>query len=114
MMVPEEDPAAVAGTVALWPNEDHGPAVSEIGWMVLPACQGFGLAKSAVRALLERARDPRWQARWGIVHAFPAVANEASNAVCRAVGFSCAGVEELEFAQQKMTVNHWLVDPATI
>ena len=70
MIVPDETkPATVAGTVSLWSHQDVDEAgLSEIGWMVLPEYQGRGLAKRAVRALLERARD---DGRWGVVHAFP-------------------------------------------
>ena len=42
--------------------------MSEIGWMVLPEFQGRGIAKTAVRMLLELAGE---QERWGLVHAFP-------------------------------------------
>ena len=77
MIVPDEtEPESVAGTVSLWSHEDGDEAgLSETGWMVLPEHQGQGLAKLAVRALLERARD---DGRWGIVHAFPGVGNAAS------------------------------------
>ena len=54
----------VAGTVTLWTHEHEaaGAPYSEIGWMVLPEFQGRGLAKRAVRMLLELARD---DGRWG-------------------------------------------------
>jgi GNAT superfamily N-acetyltransferase len=59
MIVPGEALAdAVAGSVALWSHgEDGGEPVTEIGWMVLPEFQGRGLAKRAVRMLLD------WPAR---------------------------------------------------
>jgi RimJ/RimL family protein N-acetyltransferase len=84
MIVPDEtEPETVAGSVSLWSHEDGDEAgLSEIGWMVLPEHQGQGLAKRAVRALLERARD---DGRWGVVHAFPGVTNAASNALCPAL-----------------------------
>jgi RimJ/RimL family protein N-acetyltransferase len=90
MIVPDEsEPETVAGTVSLWSHEDGDQAgLSEIGWMVLPEHQGKGLAKLAVRAMLERARD---DGRWGVVHAFPGVTNAASNALCRSVGFTLVG-----------------------
>src|SRR5712691_4269825 len=57
----------VAGNVVLWSHDDNGgDPVTEIGWMVLPEFQGRGLAKRAVRMLLELARD---DGRWGPVHA---------------------------------------------
>jgi RimJ/RimL family protein N-acetyltransferase len=79
MIVPSETaPDTVAGTVALWSHdEDGGEPITEIGWMVLPEFQGRGLAKQAVRMLLELADD---DGRWGLVHAFPATTNTASAA----------------------------------
>jgi RimJ/RimL family protein N-acetyltransferase len=111
VIVPDEtDPASVAGTVVVWSHKDKGAPMSEIGWMVLPEFQGRGLGKAAVRALLERARD---EERWGIVHAFPAETNGASNGICRAVGFSLRGQQEVEFAGQMFTTNHWQINPLT-
>jgi len=52
--------------------------------MVLPEFQGHGLDKLAVRTVLEMARE---EARWGLVHAFPAVRNAPSNGICRSLGF---------------------------
>ena len=75
IIVPSEDnPHVVAGSVTLWPHNVDGELLSEIGWMVLPEFQGHGLAKLAVRRLLEMARE---EARWGLVHAFPAVTKGA-------------------------------------
>ncbi|MFD7032182.1 GNAT family N-acetyltransferase [Streptomyces sp. NPDC059917] len=109
MIVP--DPAApevVAGTVTLWSHDgDDGPT-SEIGWMVLPPFQGRGLGARAVRTLLEQARDAD---RWGIVHAFPATTNAASNGICRSVGFRFVARADVRFAGQLFTTNHWAVDP---
>lgn len=109
MIVPEVEPGSVAGTVTLWSHEDRGVQLSEIGWMVLPEYQGRGFAKSAVWLLLGRARDER---RWGVVHAYPAVANDPSNAVCRALGFTHVGEESIDFATEIFRVNHWWIDPA--
>jgi RimJ/RimL family protein N-acetyltransferase len=78
--------------------------------MVLPEFQGRGLAKRAVRALLERARD---DGRWGVVHAFPGVTNAASNALCRSVGFSLVGERDVTFADRLLRTNHWQIDPST-
>lgn len=111
MIVP--DPAApevVAGTVTLWSHDaDDGP-ISEIGWMVLPQFQGQGLGKRAVRALLEQARD---EGRWGVVHAFPATNNAASNGICRSVGFRFVSEADVTFAGRIFKTNHWSVDPRT-
>src|ERR1051326_5605626 len=80
MIVPDDAaPDLVAGSVALWSHDDDGgEPITEIGWMVLPEFQGRGLAKRAVRMLLELARD---DGRWGLGHAFPATANPPSNGI---------------------------------
>ncbi|WSK25446.1 GNAT family N-acetyltransferase [Streptomyces sp. NBC_01298] len=107
------DPAApevVAGTVTLWSHESDDGPTSEIGWMVLPEHQGRGLAKLAVRTLLEQARD---EGRWGLVHAFPATGNGASNGICRSLGFRFVAGREVTFADRVLSTNHWAIDPST-
>jgi RimJ/RimL family protein N-acetyltransferase len=115
-----------AGTVTLWSHQEHsqdlhadrgksgtgsrptcaagGTAYSEIGWMVLPGHQGRGLAKLAVRELLDRAVA---DGRWGLVHAFPAVSNAPSNGICRSLGFSFLEERPVEFAGRVIRTNHW-------
>jgi RimJ/RimL family protein N-acetyltransferase len=87
---------------------DGAEPVSEIGWMVLPEFQGRGLAKRAVRMLLEQARE---DGRWGPVHAFPGVTNGPSNGICRSLGFHLLGERETEFAGQMLRTNDWVIDP---
>lgn len=111
MIVPnEEEPETVAGSVVMWSNTEHGEQISEIGWMVLPAYQGRGLGKASVHMLLQRAREV---GRWGIVHAYPGITNEASNGICRTLGFTLLGEEEVLFADRTLRVNHWTINPAT-
>ncbi|CAL9644751.1 GNAT family N-acetyltransferase [Streptomyces griseomycini] len=111
MILPDPDtPHVVAGQVTIWSHDtDDGP-VSEIGWMVLPQFQGRGLGKRAARALLERARDEN---RWGVVHAFPATGNRASNGICRSLGFRFVAERNVTFAGRVLRGNHWAVDPRT-
>jgi RimJ/RimL family protein N-acetyltransferase len=111
MLVPAGDPAAVAGTVSLWSHAKDGGTFSEIGWMVLPEWQGRGVAKQAVRTVLEAAGD---DGRWGLVHAFPGVTNGPSNGICRSLGFTFVAEEEVLFAGEHLRANHWLIDPAVI
>jgi len=109
MIVPDEAvPDVVAGSVSLWSHDDGAEPISEIGWMVLPSFQGRGLAKLAVRALLEMARD---DGRWGSVHAFPVVTNAASNGVCRSTGFRLLGERDVLFAGRVLRSNHWTIQP---
>ncbi|MDN3264164.1 GNAT family N-acetyltransferase [Streptomyces sp. CSDS2] len=111
MIVPDPDrPGVVAGTVTIWSHDTGDGPLTEIGWMVLPEFQGRGLGKRAVRALLEQARD---QDRWGVVHAFPAIGNAASNGVCRSVGFRFRGETEVDFAGRVIRARHWAIDPRT-
>ncbi|MER6500622.1 GNAT family N-acetyltransferase [Streptomyces sp. NPDC001455] len=112
MIIPDPtEPDMVAGTVNLWSHDtDDGP-VSEIGWMVLPEFQRRGLGKRAVRALLEQARD---QDRWGLVHAFPATGNAASNGICRSVGFRFLSETDRTFAGRVLRTNHWVMDPRAL
>ena len=112
MIVPDpSDRTSVAGSVVLWSHADDGQPISEIGWMVLPEFQRRGLAKAAVRTLLERARD---EDRWGTVHAFPGVTNAPSNGICRSLGFTLVGERDVDFADRMLRTNHWHVDPRSL
>ncbi|WDZ85397.1 GNAT family N-acetyltransferase [Micromonospora cathayae] len=104
---PEPESETVAGTVTLWRHEVNGSAGAEIGWLVLPAYQGRGLARRAVSTLLGEARR---DGRWGVVHAFPGVDNTASNRLCRTLGFTLVGVRDTPFRDQVFRTNHWTID----
>ena len=109
-LVLPDDPKIAAGTVCIWEHTWNGESISEIGWMVLPVFQGRGLASAAVGETLSRARS---QARWGVVHAFPAINNAASNAICRKTGFSKVEACDYEYSGRILHCNHWLVDLRT-
>jgi RimJ/RimL family protein N-acetyltransferase len=94
------------GTVCLWHDERHPPGTSEAGWAVLPAYQGRGIAKAALAELIRRARV---DGRWGEIHAWPSVTNEASNALCRALGFRHVGVANLVFRGHELLCNDWVL-----
>ena len=99
--------AAVAtsvGALVLWDSEWAGEPLSEIGWMVLPEHQGKGYASAGLRLILERARADD---RWGDIHAFPGVTNEASNALCRKFGFEHVGEGDADYGGRRFRVNHW-------
>ena len=107
VIVPEEDPGSPAGTVAIWDHVWDGRSITEIGWMVLPAFQGRGLGSQAVRLALERARS---EGRWEVVHAFPPVANDRSNAMCRTLGFTKLEEADFRFRDRILRCNHWQLD----
>lgn len=94
------------GTVCLWHDESHPRGTSEAGWSVLPSHQGRGIAKAALRELIRRARA---DGRWGDIHAWPSVTNEASNALCRALGFRHLGVVDVEFRGHALRCNDWML-----
>ncbi|WBP88134.1 GNAT family N-acetyltransferase [Kitasatospora cathayae] len=102
------EPGEAAGLVTLWQDEEDGATVSEIGWMVLPEFQGRGLAKAAVRQVLDAAAA---DGRWGEVHANPGVTNGPSNGICRSLGFRLLGERDLDFADRVLRTNHWVVTP---
>jgi RimJ/RimL family protein N-acetyltransferase len=100
-----------AGWVGFWAREWAGEAVWEIGWSVLPAFQGRGVASAATGLALEVARALRDDGR-AAVHAFPGVDNAPSNAVCRRLGFAMVG-PGLQFEYPPgtiMVVNDWRLE----
>jgi RimJ/RimL family protein N-acetyltransferase len=107
--VVESDGGEPMGSVCIWTQEHGGAAVSEIGWMVLPEFQGRGVGKASVRAILERARD---DGRWGSIHAYPGVTNDASNGICRSLGFTLVETEDFDYFGQTLRCHHWQIDPA--
>jgi RimJ/RimL family protein N-acetyltransferase len=96
------------GNVGYWRKTWREQSVYEIGWLVLPAYQGHGIATKAAAAAIEHARqDPKYQ----FMHAFPSVENPASNAICRKLGFTLVEECQVEYpAGHPMTVNDWRLD----
>jgi RimJ/RimL family protein N-acetyltransferase len=106
-IIPDVETGVAAGTVCVWAGEHEGEPLNEIGWMVLPAFQGRGIASEAVRQVLDRARTTK---RWDVIHAFPGVTNGPSNGICRKLGFSNLGECEVDFADRLLRCNHWRID----
>jgi RimJ/RimL family protein N-acetyltransferase len=97
-----------AGSAGYWEREWHGSTVYEMGWMVLPEYQGRGVASAAVR--LAAAHASAHGSR-SFAHAYPKIANVASNAVCRKAGFVL--LDEVDFEYPKGTfirANDWRLD----
>jgi RimJ/RimL family protein N-acetyltransferase len=102
------DSDAGVGSVGFWTKEWRDEQVYEVGWMVVPECQGRGVAMAATAQAIERARR---QNKHRFVHAFPSVDNAPSNAICRKLGFELLGVCEFEFPKGHfMTCNDWRLD----
>ena len=96
------------GWVGYWERTWRGEQVYEMGWSVLPAFQGRGIAGAATVQAIAMARSER---KRRFLHAFPSVDNAPSNAICRKVGFTL--VEECEFEYPPghfMQSNDWRLD----
>ena len=96
------------GNVGYWRKTWQDQAVYEIGWLVLPAYQGHGIATKAAAAVIEHVRqEPKYQ----FMHAFPSVENPASNAICRKLGFTLLEECQVEYPPgRSMTVNDWRLE----
>ena len=97
------------GTICLWKDDGHDHGTSETGWSVLTGYQGRGIARAAVRDLIDRARA---DGRWGDIHAYPSVTNDASNALARAAGFTLVGTVDVEFRGHPLHCNDWVLRTA--
>jgi RimJ/RimL family protein N-acetyltransferase len=94
-----------AGAVGYWDRVWHGETVYEMGWSILPEFQRRGIATAATAAAIARAATA---GKHMLIHAFPAVENLASNAVCRKLGFTLTGDCTLEFPPGSfMHCNDW-------
>jgi len=82
------------GWLGYWQTSWRGRDVWECGWHVLLEYQARGLASSAARLMIERARARR---TLRFMHAFPAVENAASHALCRRLGFRSLGEVDVEY-----------------
>ena len=92
------------GSVGYWETEWRGEPGYETGWAVLPAFQGRGVATAATAQAIERTRA---EARHSAVYAFPSVENDASNAICRKLGFELAGEHEFAYRGSPLRCNVW-------
>jgi RimJ/RimL family protein N-acetyltransferase len=99
---------AGVGSVGYWTKEWRDEHVYEVGWMVVPECQGRGVAKAAAALAIERARR---DGAHRFLHAFPHVDNAASNAICRSLGFTLLEACDFEFPKgHPMRCNDWRLD----
>ena len=97
-----------AGYVGYWEREWRGEDVYEIGWAVIPAFQGRGIAAAAT---LEAIAIGREDGKRRFLHAYPSVDNAPSNAICRKAGFTLLGPVEFEYPKGHfMQCNDWRLD----
>jgi RimJ/RimL family protein N-acetyltransferase len=96
------------GNIGYWERVWQDREVYETGWNVLPAFQARGIAAAAAAVARARARAER---KHRYMHAFPSVANPASNAVCRKVGFVFMAECNFEYPPGNiMRCNDWRLD----
>lgn len=93
------------GSVGYWEHDWRGEHAYEVGWSVLPAFQGRGIAALATKQAIDIIRRV---GRHRYVHAFPSVENPPSNALCRKLGFTLLGEYEFEYPRGNfMQCNDW-------
>lgn len=96
------------GSVGYWERTWHGEQVLEMGWGVIPAFQGRGIASAATSQAIAMARS---EGTYRFLHAFPSVENQPSNALCQKLGFTCLGDVEFEYpVGHFMQCNDWYLD----
>ncbi len=96
------------GWVGYWERDWRGNEVFEIGWAVIPAFQGRGIASSATLDAVAIASAERTRR---FMHAYPSVENGPSSAVCRKAGFVLQGSYELEYPEgHLMLCNDWRIE----
>ncbi len=96
------------GNIGYWQKNWSDQLVYEMGWFVLPAYQGRGIATKAGNAAIQHAQQEH---RYQFMHAFPSVDNSPSNAICRKLGFTL--LEECQFEYppgHPLTINDWRLD----
>jgi RimJ/RimL family protein N-acetyltransferase len=96
------------GNIGYWDKTWREDIVYETGWMILPDHQGRGYASAALTLLVERLRREHLHR---FLHAFPAVTNGPSNALCRKAGFTNLGECEFEYpVGHPLRCNDWRLD----
>lgn len=94
-----------AGSVGYWWHEASDVPSLETGWSVLPEFQRQGVATRAMQICLELVASHTDQAA---IHAYPTIDNEASNALCRRLGFELLGATPFEYPKgHPIVCNDW-------
>jgi RimJ/RimL family protein N-acetyltransferase len=108
--VVDEATGEAVGSVGYWDKDWREQQVYETGWFVLPAFQGRGIAVEATAQAIVLAKS---EGKHRYLHAFPAVENGASNAICRKLGFTLIEEHEFEYPSGSgnlMQCNDWRLD----
>ncbi|WFE66541.1 GNAT family N-acetyltransferase [Micromonospora sp. WMMD714] len=104
----------MVGSIAYHQRDWHGEQIYETGWNVLPPHQGRGIASAAGAALITVVRGlPRHGDAPRSLHAFPAVENVPSNALCRRLGFTLVGPCDFAYPPGSgflLRSNDWRID----
>lgn len=106
----DEATGEAVGSVGYWDKDWRDKQVYETGWFVLPAFQGRGIAVEATAQAIVLAKS---EGKHRYLHAFPAVENGASNAICRKLGFTLIEEHEFEYPSGSgnlMQCNDWRLD----
>lgn len=104
--------ATPVGWIGYWEADWNDETVWECGWHVLPEYQGRGIARQAAVLMIGRVRD---HGVHRYLHAFPAVDNIWSNALCRTLGFDLRGEVEVEYPRgSMMRAYDWRLDLAEL
>jgi RimJ/RimL family protein N-acetyltransferase len=106
----DEATGEAVGSVGYWERTWRGEQVYEIGWSVIPAFQGRGIAAAATAQAIAMATAER---KHRFLHAFPSVDNAPSNAICRKLGFTLLEEREFEYPPGTgnfMRCNDWRLD----
>jgi RimJ/RimL family protein N-acetyltransferase len=104
----EEATGEAVGSVGYWKRTTEGGPVYEIGWSVLTAHQGRGIAAAGTALAVAAARSER---KFRYVHAYPSMENPASNAICRKLGFTLMGNARFEYPPGNfIQCNDWRLD----
>jgi RimJ/RimL family protein N-acetyltransferase len=97
-----------AGWVGYWEREWQGEDIYEVGWAVIPAFQGRGVAAAATTEAIAAARAEQGRR---FMHAYPGVDNGPSNGLCRKLGFTLLGALDFEYPPgTPMRCNDWQLD----
>lgn len=96
------------GSIGYWDSKWKDERIYEIGWSVLPAYQGRGIATAAVTAAIANANA---EMKHAYMHAFPSIHNPASNAVCQKLDFRLISDCEFEYPPGNfMRCNDWRLE----